>query len=78
MILCYQRRGQWLELMAQSGCHALGLDWLTNIGQARKRVGSQMTLQGNMDPKILCQTPDVIRAEVARILESFGKDRSCF
>jgi len=73
VILFTKEGGQWLELMARSGCHALGVDWLTNIGKARERVGQQMALQGNMDPKILCQTPEVIRAEVAKILENFGK-----
>lgn len=65
--------GQWLELMTETGCHMLGVDWQTQLGQARERVGKKVALQGNMDPKMLCQSPDAIRAEVARILEEFGK-----
>ncbi len=42
--------GQWLEAMAETGCDALGLDWTTDIADARRRVGNKVALQGNMDP----------------------------
>ncbi len=64
--------GQWLELLAESGADALGLDWTTDIGQARQRVGSKVALQGNLDPAALFGTPETIRAEVRRILHSYG------
>ncbi|MCG8534806.1 MAG: uroporphyrinogen decarboxylase, partial [Pseudomonadales bacterium] len=32
----------------------------------------QITLQGNMDPSVLYSSPENIRNEVGRILESFG------
>lgn len=64
--------GQWLESMAQSGADALGLDWTTNIAQARARVGDKVALQGNFDPFALFGTPDTIKAEAARILADFG------
>jgi uroporphyrinogen decarboxylase len=71
-ILFTKNGGQWLESMASTGCQALGLDWTTDIGNARQRVGSKVALQGNMDPSILYASPDSIRAEVKRILTSFG------
>jgi uroporphyrinogen decarboxylase len=58
--------------MADSGCDALGLDWTTDIGVARQRVGSRVALQGNMDPSVLHAKPAAIRMEVKRILECFG------
>lgn len=64
--------GQWLNLMADAGADCLGLDWTTDIGHAREKVGSKVSLQGNMDPAILLANPDVIRGEVRRILKSFG------
>ncbi|MBS3804623.1 MAG: uroporphyrinogen decarboxylase, partial [Oleiphilaceae bacterium] len=64
--------GQWLETMADTGADALGLDWTTDIGNARERVGSQVALQGNMDPSMLYAPPARIRAEVADILARFG------
>lgn len=64
--------GQWLESMASSGAQCLGLDWTTSIADARSRVGTQVSLQGNMDPSILYASPQRIRQEVKTILEHFG------
>ena len=72
VILFTKNGGLWLESMAATGAQALGLDWTCDIGQARARVGSQVALQGNMDPTVLYAKPDAIRAEVARILASYG------
>jgi uroporphyrinogen decarboxylase len=44
--------GLWLEAIANSGCDAVGVDWTVNLGQARKRVGVQVALQGNLDPNV--------------------------
>ncbi|MBF6058766.1 uroporphyrinogen decarboxylase [Thiomicrorhabdus heinhorstiae] len=72
VILFTKGGGQWLEAMAETGCDALGLDWTTDIDEARARVGDQVALQGNMDPSILYASPERIRQEVAYILEKFG------
>jgi uroporphyrinogen decarboxylase len=63
----------WLESQADIGADALGLDWAVDIGQARKRVGDKVALQGNLDPAILLSTPEAIEKEVANILASYGK-----
>lgn len=63
---------QWLEAQADIGVDALGLDWTIDIGEARKRVGDKVALQGNMDPCVLYSNPERIREEVATILESYG------
>jgi len=73
LILFTKNGGQWLEAIADTGCHALGLDWTTDIAQARARVGDKVALQGNMDPAMLYASPSVIRQEVARILAGFGE-----
>ena len=72
VILFTKNGGQWLEAIADSGCHGVGLDWTIGIDEARARVGEKVALQGNMDPCILYAEPKVIRAEVKRILEAFG------
>ncbi|MTJ02631.1 uroporphyrinogen decarboxylase [Idiomarina piscisalsi] len=64
--------GQWLEAMAATGTDALGVDWTTDLSDARTRVGSQVALQGNMDPSVLYASPERIEQEVQSILESFG------
>ena len=63
----------WLAAQAEIGADALGLDWAVDIGQARKRVGDKVALQGNLDPAILLSTPEAIEKEVASILASYGK-----
>jgi len=63
----------WLEDMADSGADALGVDWTIDLADARRRVADRVALQGNMDPCILYASPGRIRAEVARVLESYGK-----
>ena len=72
VILFTKNGGQWLESIAETGCDAIGLDWTTEIGEARSSVGDRVALQGNMDPTILYASPQVIRDEVKTILASFG------
>ncbi len=72
VILFTKNGGQWLELMANTGADALGLDWTTHMGEARQRVGDRVALQGNMDPCVLYGSHSRIREEVQRILNDFG------
>ncbi|MCP5140785.1 MAG: uroporphyrinogen decarboxylase [Gammaproteobacteria bacterium] len=72
VILFTKGGGQWLELLADAGADALGLDWTTQIGDARARVGDRVALQGNLDPCALYASPDSIRREVADILAGYG------
>jgi len=72
VILFTKNGGLWLEDIADSGAHCVGLDWTIDIGKARARIGSKVSLQGNMDPSILYSSPASIRAEIALILESYG------
>ncbi|MFQ3345011.1 MAG: uroporphyrinogen decarboxylase [Porticoccaceae bacterium] len=72
VILFTKGGGHWLEAMAATGCHCLGLDWTVDIGSAKKRVGSQVSLQGNMDPAVLRADKQAIESKVQDILQSFG------
>jgi len=72
-ILFTKGGGQWLEAMADTGADALGIDWQTDIAQARRRVGDRVALQGNMDPMALFGTPAAIEGEVRRILDAYGR-----
>lgn len=72
VILFTKNGGLWLQDIADSGCDCVGLDWTIEIGRARSLIGNKVSLQGNMDPSILYSTPDSIRAEVRRILASYG------
>lgn len=72
VILFTKDGNEWLEQIAATGCDAVGLDWKLPIGLARKRIGDQVALQGNMDPSVLYASPERIGEEVATILASFG------
>ena len=65
--------GHSLEAIAESGCQAVGLDWTTDIADARRSIGNVVALQGNMDPTMLYARPERIREEVKSILKKFGK-----
>ena len=65
--------GQWLEAMAQTGCDALGVDWTTDLADARALVGDRVALQGNIDPAILYASGERIREGVGKVLASYGK-----
>ena len=73
VILFTKNGGQWLETMADSGADALGIDWTTDLGDARARVGRRVALQGNMDPSLLYASPERLRREVDTILASYGQ-----
>ena len=64
--------GLWLESIADIGCDAVGLDWTIDIGEARRRVGDRVALQGNLDPNVLFASPDKIAAEAKKVLDSYG------
>jgi uroporphyrinogen decarboxylase len=64
--------GQWLEAIAGIGADAIGLDWTTDVGDARKRVGDRVALQGNMDPMALFASLDAVANEARRIIDGYG------
>jgi len=64
--------GPWLELMAASGADALGVDWTQDLAEARRRVGDQVALQGNLDPTALYAPPEAVRDLVWKTLAAFG------
>jgi len=73
VILFTKGGGAWLTEMARSGCDALGVDWTTDLADARRAVNDATALQGNLDPSCLYSSPARIREEVGRVLASYGK-----
>ena len=64
--------GNWLELIADTGCDAVGLDWTVPLADARRRIGARVALQGNLDPAVLYASPQKIETEAGRVLEQYG------
>ncbi len=72
VILFTKGGGAWLAEMADTGCDALGVDWTTDLADARARVGDRAALQGNLDPCVLYASPERIREQVGKVLASYG------
>jgi uroporphyrinogen decarboxylase len=73
VILFTKGGGTWLAEMAASGCDALGVDWTTDLADARRACGDRVALQGNLDPGVLYAPPAQIRERVAQVLASYGR-----
>lgn len=73
IILFTKGGGQWLQEMAETSCDALGLDWTCDLGLARKQVGMNVALQGNLEPAILLSDEKTIQAQVQKVLASYGQ-----
>ena len=61
-----------LELMARSGADVLSIDWRIPIGEARRRIGDGIAIQGNLDPCLLLGRPERMLERTAEILEQAG------
>ena len=72
LILFGKGNAPYLEELAATGAEGLGVDWLVSLQEARRRTGSRVALQGNLDPATLSASPEGIRTEVRRVLDSFG------
>ena len=70
-------KGCWFALhdMAKSGASALGVDWTCTARNARYLSGGQITLQGNYDPSRLLSPIPVIKSDVKKMIDAFGKNR---
>jgi uroporphyrinogen decarboxylase len=56
--------------MAFSGAKVLGVDWTVDLGIVRKLVPANVALQGNLDPVLMNTTPEIVRRETTRLLET--------
>jgi uroporphyrinogen decarboxylase len=59
-----------LERMGQTGADIVSVDWTVDMADARRRLGSDMAVQGNIDPGVLFGSKQVIRD---RILDTVRK-----
>ena len=72
LILFGKGNAPYLEELAASGAEGVGVDWLVSLDDARRRTGGKVAIQGNLDPVTLYASPDAIRAEVKRTIDSYG------
>ena len=72
VILFSKGAGAHLAALADTGCTALGVDWTIDLADARTTVAGRVALQGNLDPAILRASPEVIRREARKVMDSYG------
>ena len=73
VVLFTKGAGPRLAQMADSGADGLGVDWTTDLSKAREWTLGKVALQGNLDPSTLYASPEVIRAEVQRVIQDYGQ-----
>jgi uroporphyrinogen decarboxylase len=64
--------GSLLELQKRAGGSVIGVDWRTPLDEARRRLGSEVALQGNLDPILLFAPREVLLRRVDEVLERAG------
>lgn len=57
-----------LKDLKTCGADVLGIDWRVDIGEAIKKIGKGMSIQGNLDPLALFLPPDKLKERVKDIL----------
>lgn len=67
--------GGLLERLKSTGVDVVGLDWTTDMADARARLGNNVSVQGNVDPTILFASKDAIETAVKDTLKKAGPGR---
>jgi uroporphyrinogen decarboxylase len=61
-----------LESMHAAGPRVIGLDWRTSIADARRRLGTDTVVQGNLDPALVLAGDEVALAGAQAVLSDNG------
>lgn len=64
--------GELLPLMATAGTSVVGIDWRVPLDEARRRVGPEVAVQGNLDPALCLGAWDVAAAEARSVMDRAG------
>ncbi|MFP7722087.1 uroporphyrinogen decarboxylase [Lysobacter sp. A3-1-A15] len=71
LILFGKGNGAYVDELAATGAQGVGVDWTIDLGEAARRAGGRVAIQGNLDPVTLYARPEAIRHEVGRALDSY-------
>ncbi|KAF5188614.1 Uroporphyrinogen decarboxylase [Thalictrum thalictroides] len=59
--------------MKKTGVDVIGLDWTVDMADGRRRLGSDISIQGNVDPAYLFSTLPALTNEIQRVVKSAGQ-----
>jgi uroporphyrinogen decarboxylase len=60
----------FLHLLSGLGADVVGVDWRIEMGEARRRLGADLAVQGNLDPALLLAPVPTLERAARRILET--------
>jgi uroporphyrinogen decarboxylase len=68
-----------LAAQAASGVRAISVDWTADLAAVRASLPANIAIQGNLDPVLMTTTPEIVRVQSTRLLESMrGKPGHIF
>jgi len=70
VILYARNTAPHLTDQAFSGAKIISVDWCCDLAIVRRTLPANVAVQGNLDPVLLNTTPDIVRHEATRLLES--------
>ncbi|KAK6154276.1 hypothetical protein DH2020_008524 [Rehmannia glutinosa] len=72
LVLYINGNGGLLERMKGTGVDVIGLDWTVDMADGRKRLGNDISIQGNVDPAYLFSPLPAITNEIERVVKCAG------
>ncbi len=62
--------GGMLDLIAEAGGDVIGVDWRLTLDEARRKLGPQVAVQGNLDPVALLAPWESLKQAARQVLDS--------
>ncbi|KAK1409287.1 hypothetical protein QVD17_35813 [Tagetes erecta] len=75
LILYASGSGGLLERLPLTGVDVVSLDWTVDMADGRKRLGSDIAVQGNVDPGVLFGSKDFITSRIHDTVKKAGKGK---
>ncbi|KAL5999063.1 hypothetical protein ACLOJK_010013 [Asimina triloba] len=75
LVLYINGNGGLLECMKGTGVDVIGLDWTVDMADGRRRLGSGIGIQGNVDPAYLFAPLPALEEEIQRVVRCAGQRR---
>lgn len=72
LVLYINGNGGLLERMKETEVDVIGLDWTVDMADGRKRLGSGIGVQGNVDPAYLFSPLPALTDEIQRVVRCAG------
>ncbi|KAK5844434.1 hypothetical protein PVK06_000573 [Gossypium arboreum] len=72
LVLYINGNGGLLERMKGTGVDVIGLDWTVDMADGRKRLGNDISVQGNVDPAYLFSPLPAVTEEIQRVVKCAG------